>query len=79
MGGPVPIPDFMIRELLDWQLFCIQLSSYIDLDVQKIIQASHEMKEKAYCPYSKFRVGAALLCQDGTVITGKSCAFIFLN
>ncbi|XP_078338440.1 cytidine deaminase-like isoform X2 [Crassostrea virginica] len=60
----------MIRELLDWQLFCIQLSSYIDLDVQKIIQASHEMKEKAYCPYSKFRVGAALLCQDGTVITG---------
>ncbi|XP_022345699.1 cytidine deaminase-like isoform X3 [Crassostrea virginica] len=41
-----------------------------DLDVQKIIQASHEMKEKAYCPYSKFRVGAALLCQDGTVITG---------
>jgi cytidine deaminase len=27
-------------------------------------------RELAYCPYSKFQVGAALLCSDGTVFTG---------
>ncbi len=28
------------------------------------------MREKAYCPYSHFAVGAALECADGTVFTG---------
>nr|XP_022343492.1 cytidine deaminase-like [Crassostrea virginica] len=39
-------------------------------DIQKIIKASQEVKQRAYCPYSKFKVGAALLCEDGTIITG---------
>ena len=29
-----------------------------------------QMMEKAYCPYSKFPVGAALECADGRVFTG---------
>ena len=32
------------------------------------VQAS----ERAYCPYSEFPVGAALLCSDGTVFTGAN-------
>jgi len=31
-----------------------------------------DAKEKAYCPYSHLRVGAALLCGDGTIYTGAN-------
>lgn len=42
--------------------------------IQKLIQKSMEAKKHAYCPYSKFRVGAALLTAEGCVFTGKgSC------
>ncbi|XP_051958002.1 cytidine deaminase-like [Xyrauchen texanus] len=40
------------------------------LGVKELIQQSLEAKKFAYCPYSKFRVGAALLTHDGTVFTG---------
>jgi cytidine deaminase len=33
-------------------------------------QASRQVSEKAYCPYSQFRVGAALLSSDGRRFTG---------
>lgn len=37
---------------------------------EKLYAMAEGMLEKAYCPYSKCQVGAALLCEDGTVITG---------
>ena len=40
---------------------------YLSL-VEKAIKA----REKSYSPYSKFAVGAALLCADGTVYTGAN-------
>ena len=36
----------------------------------KLFNEAQRIANKAYAPYSKFRVGAALLCDDGTVITG---------
>jgi len=39
--------------------------------VQRLIRRSQEAKQAAYCPYSRFRVGAALLTLDGRVITGE--------
>ena len=37
----------------------------------KLIRAAHQAKEAAYCPYSRFRVGAALLSKEGDrIVTG---------
>ena len=37
---------------------------------QELMQLALEARERAYCPYSGFAVGAALLCADGTVYQG---------
>ncbi|SFD76817.1 cytidine deaminase [Lentibacillus persicus] len=37
---------------------------------QKLLEKAHEIKHKAYVPYSKFPVGAALLTHSGKVYTG---------
>ncbi|XP_046461074.1 cytidine deaminase-like [Daphnia pulex] len=42
----------------------------LDPAIQKIINKAKAVREKAYCPYSKFAVGAALLCDDGAIIDG---------
>jgi len=41
-------------------------------DVQKLMQLAHQMREKAYAPYSKFHVGTAILMQNGAIITGNN-------
>uniref|UniRef100_A0A3Q2ZT88 Cytidine deaminase n=2 Tax=Kryptolebias marmoratus TaxID=37003 RepID=A0A3Q2ZT88_KRYMA len=37
---------------------------------KNLILQSQEAKKRSYCPYSKFRVGAALMTSDNSVITG---------
>ncbi len=37
---------------------------------QELAKLAYDMLERSYVPYSKFPVGAALLCRDGTVFTG---------
>lgn len=37
---------------------------------EKLVQLAKEAMQNAYAPYSKFRVGAALLAKDGTVFQG---------
>ena len=36
----------------------------------ELLKRAAEAKEMAYAPYSGYRVGAALLCNDGSVVTG---------
>jgi len=42
----------------------------IDPAIKSLVDASNAARKKAYCPYSKFQVGAALLLKDGTVVHG---------
>jgi len=46
-------------------------ASMIDKNqMDALYKEAQKIADNAYAPYSKFRVGAALLCRDGTVITG---------
>ena len=40
------------------------------MNVENLIASAKEAMEKAYAPYSGYKVGAALLCKDGTVYQG---------
>ncbi|KAI0277453.1 cytidine deaminase [Russula aff. rugulosa BPL654] len=42
------------------------------LDRERLIRAAIEAKNGTYSPYSKFRVGAALLTPDGSIIKGAN-------
>ncbi|MCU0703902.1 MAG: cytidine deaminase [Fimbriiglobus sp.] len=35
-----------------------------------LVAAAKAAREQAFAPYSKFKVGAALLAEDGTIVTG---------
>ena len=40
--------------------------------VKGLMHKAIEAKQNAYAPYSKFKVGAAMLLDDGTIITGNN-------
>lgn len=37
-----------------------------------LVEAAQNVMQGAYAPYSKFRVGASLLLEDGTIVTGSN-------
>ena len=41
-----------------------------DATVQAMLAAARGASTRAYCPYSRFRVGAAVLTEGGTVVAG---------
>ncbi|MBI5154447.1 cytidine deaminase [Candidatus Poribacteria bacterium] len=38
--------------------------------VARLVQAAREAQQRAYCPYSKFRVGAAILTDRNRIVPG---------
>ena len=39
-------------------------------EFKKLIKEAEKARNRAYTPYSKFKVGAAVLCDDGKIFTG---------
>ena len=35
-----------------------------------LVNAACEIRKQAYAPYSRYQVGAAILCEDGQIVTG---------
>ncbi len=54
------------------------MSKTVEVDMDKdavivpiiLVRMATAALENAYAPYSKFKVGAALLCEDGSIYTG---------
>ena len=44
------------------------MSTYTDY--HKLIEAARQASSGSYSPYSRFRVGAALACSDGSIFSG---------
>ena len=42
------------------------------MEYKELIHSALEAREKAYCPYSNFKVGAAILFEDGKIYTGSN-------
>ena len=49
------------------------ISPLTEDETRKLVDACFEAKSNAHAPYSKFKVGSALLTDDGTIYTGKVC------
>ena len=41
-------------------------------ELKNLMIIAMEARNYAYCPYSNYSVGAALLCKDGRIITGSN-------
>uniref|UniRef100_X1Z459 CMP/dCMP-type deaminase domain-containing protein n=1 Tax=Capitella teleta TaxID=283909 RepID=X1Z459_CAPTE len=37
--------------------------------MDSLIDSAANARDNAYCPYSKFRVGAAVLCDNGSILS----------
>ena len=51
-------------------MFFVKEGFVKEIDLDGLFAEARKAADFAYAPYSKFRVGAALLAKDGTVITG---------
>ena len=62
----------MIKKNLSFQISEVDSLEELNRQEQHLVELAREMTEKAYAPYSEFFVGAAVLLENGEIITGSN-------
>jgi len=58
--------------IFESKLFVFDSLQEIPEDAERLMQEAITARDKAYAPYSKFHVGAALLLDNGKIISGNN-------
>ena len=64
--------DVMLKREIITEIYELSDLSQLSEQDQQLIELSLKARKKAYAPYSGFQVGAALLFDDGTFVTGSN-------
>ncbi len=62
----------MKKQIIKSELFEYNFPAELDKNYQQLISEAKEAAEKAYAPYSRFKVGAAVLLDNGKIIQGNN-------
>ncbi len=62
----------MKKIYLETQLTVFESISELDSDMQSLMQQAIEIRKTAYAPYSKFRVGTAIVLENEKIILGSN-------
>ena len=53
-------------------IYLFENSDELSAEVASLMQKAVEVRDKAYAPYSNFNVGAAILLDNGVIVTGSN-------
>lgn len=67
----IKFEKIMQKKTIETQLTICKIDE-LDKTFQRLINRAKEQVEKAYVPYSKFHVGAAVLLENGEIVTGSN-------
>ncbi|MDF0709003.1 MAG: cytidine deaminase [Bacteroidota bacterium] len=62
----------MEKRKIGFELLVFEDEKELSQNEQKLLREAMEAKENAYAPYSKFKVGAAVLLDNGEVVIGNN-------
>lgn len=60
----------MLKDIVSMSIGKVIDFTALGADIQKLIREAAAVREFSYSPYSKFKVGAAILCSDGAISRG---------